>query len=95
MKEWVGFVVATLSGVSGTVPDGTRYINHFSSWFTTPAPTRSRFYAGAQIARIAAGIYKNLDLPAGVNYTQYFICYIPELNELVSIRIDRRTSKCG
>lgn len=87
MKEWVGFVVATLSGVSGTVPDGTRYINYFSSlvYDTRIDPIRV-FMQGAD-RPIATGIYKNLSLPAGVNYTQYLICYVPELNELVSIEL--------
>lgn len=87
MKEWLGFVVATLSGVSGTVPDGTRYINYFSSLvYDTRTDPIKVFMQGAD-RPIAAGIYKNLRLPAGVNYTQYFICYIPELNELVSIEL--------
>ena len=76
MTEFVGFVVATLSGVSGTVPDGSRYINYFSSlvYDTRTDPIRV-FMQGAE-RPITQGIYKELDLPAGVNYTQYLMMCI-------------------
>jgi len=87
VPEFVAFIVATLSGVSGTVPDGQKYVNYFSSlvYDTRTDPIRV-FMQGAE-RPIAQGIYKQLDLPAGVNYTQHLICYIPADDETVSIEL--------
>ena len=87
MPEFVAFVVATLSGVSGTVPDGKGYVNYFSSlvYDTRTDPIRV-FMQGAD-RPIAQGIYKQLDLPDGVNYSQYLICYLPDSDELVSLEL--------
>lgn len=84
-------IVAILSGVSGTVPNGTRYDNYWSSLVQDTRSQKLSVYLGSGDNKvvIASGIYNDFKagLPDGVGYTKTAVCYIHETKECVLIEL--------
>lgn len=91
LEKLTATIVAVLSGVQGTVPDGTRYINYHSNLVQD---TRSqiidvRMGYGENSVLVASGIYQDFkqDLPQGVGYAKYAILYDHASGECVAMRL--------
>jgi len=85
-------IVAILSGVSGTVPSGNnRYDNYWSSLVEDTRTQGINVYLGSGDNRvtIASGIYNTFkaDLPDGVGYMKFAVCYLHETNECVLMEL--------
>lgn len=78
-------LVAILSGVSGTVPNGSRYDNYWSSLVSDTRDQQLSVFLGSGDNRvtIAKGIYNQFkaDLPEGVGYMKFAVVYIHETKE--------------
>lgn len=78
-------LVAILSGVSGTVPNGSRYDNYWSSLVADTRDQQLSVFLGSGDNRviIAKGIYNQFkaDLPDGVKYRKFAVVYIHETKE--------------
>lgn len=91
LEKFTGTIIAMLSGVQGTVPDGTRYINYHSNLVSD---TRTqiidvRMGYGESSVLIASGIYQDFkkDLPKDVGYSKYAILYDHATGECVAMRL--------
>jgi len=85
-------IVAILSGVSGTVPAGNnRYDNYWSSLVMDTRTQGLNVYLGSGDNRvtIASGIYNTFkaDLPDGVGYMKFAVCFLHETNECVLMEL--------
>ena len=78
-------IIAILSGVSGTVPNGQRYDNYWSSLVADTRTQKLSVFLGSGDNRvtIASGIYNDFKatLPDGVNYMKFAVVYIHETKE--------------
>ena len=79
-------IVAILSGVSGTVPNGSqRYDNYYSSLVADTRSQKLAVFLGSGDSRVtvAKGIYNDFkaSLPLGVGYMKFAVVYIHETNE--------------
>ena len=78
-------IVAILSGVSGTVPNGQRYDNYYSSLVADTRSQKLAVFLGSGDSRVtvAKGIYNDFkaSLPLGVGYMKFAVVYIHETNE--------------
>lgn len=91
LEKFTGTIIAMLSGVQGTVPDGARYINYYSNLV---ADTRYqiidvRMVYGESSVLVASGIYQDFkkDLPQGVGYAKYAIIYDHASGDCVAMRL--------
>lgn len=84
-------IVAVLSGVQGTIPDGSRYINYHSNLVqdTRTQTIDVRMGYGESSVLVASGIYQNFkqDLPQGVGYAKYAILYDHTYGQCVAMRL--------
>lgn len=91
VTSFTASIVAILSGVSGTVPNGARYDNYWSSLVQDTRSQKLSVYLGSGDNRvvIASGIYNQFkaSLPDGVGYTKTAVCYIHETQECVLIEL--------
>jgi hypothetical protein len=78
-------IVAILSGVSGTVPNGSRYDNYWSSLVSDTRDQKLTVFLGSGDNRVtvASGIYNRFkaELPEGVDYRKFAVMYIHETKE--------------
>lgn len=89
LSEFTGCVVAVLSGVTGTVKEGDYYQNYYSNLIFD---TRSEFLSVRCFGvdrPLFSGLYKDIkpNLPQGVGYAQFLICYIPQTQETVALEL--------
>lgn len=91
LEKFTGTIIAMLSGVQGTVPDGTRYINYYSNLV---ADTRYqiidvRMGYGENSVLVSSGIYQDFkkELPQGVGYAKYAILYDHASGDCVAMRL--------
>lgn len=84
-------IVGILSGVSGTVPNGTRYDNYWSSLVQDTRDQKLAVFLGSGDNRVtvASGIYNDFKagLPDGVSYMKYAVVYLHETNECALIEL--------
>ena len=84
-------IVAVLSGVSGTVPNGTRYDNYWSSLVQDTRSQKLAVFLGSGDSRVtvASGIYNDFKagLPDGVGYMKYAVVYIHETKECALMQL--------
>lgn len=84
-------IVGILSGVSGTVPNGSRYDNYWSSLVQDTRYQKLAVFLGSGDNRVtvATGIYNDFksSLPDGVGYMKYAVCYLHEINECVLMEL--------
>lgn len=84
-------IIAVLSGVQGTVPDGTRYLNYYSNLVqdTRTQTIDVRLGYGENSVVIASGIYNEFKsaLPQGVGYSKYAILYLHDTQDCVAVRL--------
>jgi hypothetical protein len=91
LEKFTGTIIAMLSGVQGTVPDGTRYINYHSNLVsdTRYQTIDVRMGYGENSVLVASGIYQDFkkDLPQGVGYAKYAILYDHASGDCVAMRL--------
>ena len=85
LTKFTASIVTILSGVSGTVPNGVRYDNYWSSLVADTRTQKLSVFLGSGDNRVtvASGIYNDFkaSLPAGVNYMKFAVVYLHETNE--------------
>lgn len=87
--EFTACVVAVLAGVTGTVQNGDYYENYYSNLIVDTRTQRLNVRQNGVDRVLHSGLYKDIkpDLPQGVGYTQFLICYIPENKEVWAIEL--------
>jgi hypothetical protein len=84
-------IVGILSGVSGTVPNGQRYDNYWSSLVEDTRTQKLAVFLGSGDNRVtvASGIYNDFKagLPDGVGYMKYAVVYLHETKECALIEM--------
>lgn len=89
-QELTCCIVAVLSGVSGTVKDSSdKYFNYSSNLIRDTRSDVLNVWMAGVPKPVISGIYNEFkkDLPQGVGYTRFLICYVPELDQLVSFEL--------
>lgn len=91
VQGFTASIVAMLSGVSGTVPNGQRYDNYWSSLVQDTRMQKLSVFLGGGDNRvtIASGIYNDFKagLPDGVGYAKFAVCYLHEMGECALIEL--------
>lgn len=91
ISKMAASIIAVLSGVQGTVPDGTRYLNYYSNLVqdTRTQMIDVRLGYGENSVVIASGIYNEfkVTLPQGVGYSKYAILYLHDTQDCVAVRL--------
>ena len=91
LEKLTATIVAVLSGVQGTIPDGSRYINYYSNLVqdTRTQTIDVRMGYGENSVLVASGIYQDFkkDLPQGVGYAKYAILYDHASGDCVAMRL--------
>ncbi len=84
-------LLGVYSGVSGAVPNGTRFDNYWSNFVkdTRTDTIRVQLGSGENSVTVAEGLYNSFkaDLPTGVTYTKYAVVYIFETREVAALEI--------
>lgn len=89
-REFTCCIVAVLSGISGTVKDARdNYTNYSSNLVQDTRSDILNVWMRGIPKPILKGKYMDIkpNLPEGVGYTRYLICWVPELNQLVSLEL--------
>lgn len=91
LNGFTASIVAVLSGVSGTVPNGPRYDNYYSSLVQDTRIQKMAVYLGSGENKVlvAKGIYNDFkhELPNGVGYMKFAVCYLHEENMCVLMEL--------
>lgn len=84
-------LLGVYSGVSGAVPNGSRFDNYWSNFVrdTRTDTLVVKLGSGENSVTIAEGLYNDFkhELPSGVTYTKYAIVYVFETKELAALEI--------
>lgn len=89
-QELTCCIVAVLSGVSGTVRDAQdKYYNYSSNLIRDTRYDVLNVWLQGAPKPVYTGIYNDFkkSLPEGVGYTRFLICYVPELDQLISFEL--------
>lgn len=89
LNEFDAIVVRVMAGVSGTTMSGEKYVGWFSNLVddTRTDVIQVRVQGVERVQ--ASGLYSEIknDLPQGVGFCQYLICYIPSIKETVALQL--------
>lgn len=84
-------LLGVYSGVSGAVPNGTRFDNYWSNFVkdTRTDTIRVQLGSGDNSVTIAEGIYRDFKhtLPTGVSYTKFAVVYVFATQEVATLEL--------
>lgn len=84
-------LLGVYSGVSGAVPNGTRFDNYWSNFVkdTRTDTIRVQLGSGDNSVTIAEGIYNDFKhtLPTGVSYTKFAVVYLFATGEVATLEL--------